>query len=111
MLETDDYLLANELTGRIEIRTFLLFYLVSLPLQLVTTGSLLKQSSTALVAVTAVHMGIVAALFWALLANALVATQVVEGVFHTFSLMKGWRERGLHICVHSYLAQMERCPV
>ena len=66
-------------TGRVELRTFLLFYLVSLPFQLITTGSLLKQSSTALVVLTAIHMGIVAAMFWTLLANGIVATQVVEG--------------------------------
>jgi uncharacterized membrane protein len=57
---------------------FLLLYLISLPLQLLTTGSLLEQGSTPLVALTAIHVGIVVALFWALLANAIVATQVVE---------------------------------
>ncbi|KAF7309433.1 hypothetical protein MIND_00314100 [Mycena indigotica] len=64
--------------GRIELRTFLLLYFITLPLQLITTGSFLEQGSTSLVALTAVHAGFVAALFWALLANALVATQVVE---------------------------------
>ena len=39
---------------------------------------MLEQGSTALVALTAIHAGLVAALFWSLLANALVATQVVE---------------------------------
>jgi hypothetical protein len=47
-------------------------------LQLLTTGGVLRQGSTALVALTAVHAGVVAALFWGLLANAVVATQVVE---------------------------------
>jgi len=64
--------------GRIELRTFLTLYFISLPLQLLTTGSYLRQSSTALVVLTAIHAGVVAALFWVLLANALVATQVVE---------------------------------
>ncbi|KAF9528102.1 chitin synthase III catalytic subunit [Crepidotus variabilis] len=64
--------------GRIELRTFLIIYLVTLPLQLVTTGALLQQGSTALVALTAIHVGAVVALFWSLLANAIVATQVVE---------------------------------
>lgn len=57
---------------------FLVLYLISLPLQLLTTGSLLQQGSTPLVVLTAIHVGVVVALFWALLANAIVATQVVE---------------------------------
>ncbi|KAJ7302971.1 chitin synthase III catalytic subunit [Mycena albidolilacea] len=64
--------------GRIELRTFLSLYFLTLPLQLVTTGSFLEQGGTPLVIITAIHAGVVAALFWALLANALVATQVVE---------------------------------
>jgi hypothetical protein len=61
-----------------EIRIFFVFYLLSLPLQLITTGSLLTQGSTPLVVITAIHAGVVAALFWALLANSLIALQVVE---------------------------------
>jgi len=64
--------------GRSELRLFLLLYLLTLPLQLLTTGSVLEQGSTALVVLTAIHAGLVAATFWALLANAIVATQVVE---------------------------------
>jgi hypothetical protein len=64
--------------GRVELRTFLTIYLITLPLQLITTGSLLTQGSTTLVALTAIHAGAVTALFWGLLANAIVATQVVE---------------------------------
>ncbi|KAI6021704.1 chitin synthase III catalytic subunit-domain-containing protein [Pisolithus microcarpus] len=45
---------------------------------LLTTGSLLQQGSTALVALTAIHAGLVATLFWWLLGNAIVATQIVE---------------------------------
>ncbi|TFK37354.1 chitin synthase III catalytic subunit [Crucibulum laeve] len=64
--------------GRIELLLFLSLYLLTLPLQLLTTGSILEQGSLPLVVLTAIHAGSVAALFWSLLANALVATQVVE---------------------------------
>jgi len=64
--------------GRIEFRALLLVYLLTLPLQLVTTGSFLEQGTTTLVVFTAIHAGAVAVLFWMLLGNALVATQVVE---------------------------------
>ncbi|KAG6864434.1 hypothetical protein C0991_009560, partial [Blastosporella zonata] len=64
--------------GRIELRTLLGLYAVTLPLNAITTGAFLQQGSTALVVLTAIHAGFVAAFFWALLANALVATQVVE---------------------------------
>ncbi|THU84687.1 hypothetical protein K435DRAFT_687056 [Dendrothele bispora CBS 962.96] len=64
--------------GRIEIRNFFICYFLTLPLQIITTGSFLEQGSTALVVLTAVHAGLVAALFWMLLANALIATQVLE---------------------------------
>ena len=53
-------------------------YFISLPLQIITTGSFLEQGSTALTVLTAIHAGIMAAAFWALLGNAIVATQVVE---------------------------------
>ena len=66
------------LAGRSEFRVFLLLYLISLPFQLLTTGAVLQQGSTALVVLTAIHAGIVAALFWSLLGNAIVSTQVVE---------------------------------
>jgi hypothetical protein len=64
--------------GRLELLAFLALYLLSLPLQLLTTGSLLEQGSTPLIALTAIHAGVVVALFWVLLANGIVATQVVE---------------------------------
>ena len=66
------------LPGRSEFRIFLIMYFISLPFQLLTTGAVLQQGSTALVALTALHAGIVAGLFWALLGNAIVSTQVVE---------------------------------
>jgi hypothetical protein len=64
--------------GRVELRNLLFVYFLTLPFQLVTTGALLTQGSTSLTAVTAVHAGLVAAFFWALLMNAFVATQKVE---------------------------------
>ncbi|EJD02533.1 uncharacterized protein FOMMEDRAFT_141532 [Fomitiporia mediterranea MF3/22] len=64
--------------GRSELRVFLVLYLLTLPFQLVTTGSIIQQGTTALVVLTAIHAGLVASLFWALLANGLVATQIVE---------------------------------
>jgi len=64
--------------ARVELTMFLALYLVSLPLQLITTSSFLEQGTTALVAITAVHAGVVAALFWTLLGNALISMQVVE---------------------------------
>ncbi|EPQ53865.1 hypothetical protein GLOTRDRAFT_78912 [Gloeophyllum trabeum ATCC 11539] len=79
--------------GRVELRYFQILYLFTLPFQLVTTGGFLEQGSTALVVVTAIHAGLVAALFWTLLANGIVATQVVEDgtlssliPFHFFTL-------------------------
>lgn len=66
------------LLGRVELRAFLIVYLFTLPLQLVTTGSFLQQGTTPLVVFTAIHAGAVAALFWTLLGNAIIATQVVE---------------------------------
>ncbi|KIY70412.1 hypothetical protein CYLTODRAFT_488087 [Cylindrobasidium torrendii FP15055 ss-10] len=64
--------------GRVELRALFIIYLLTLPFQLLTTGSLLEQGSTALIVLTAIHAGLVVALFSALLANAVVATQVVE---------------------------------
>jgi hypothetical protein len=64
--------------GRVELRLFLSLYFLTLPFQILTTGSFLAQGSTTLVVLTAIHAGLVVALFWGLLANALVATQVVE---------------------------------
>ncbi|CAL1708377.1 unnamed protein product [Somion occarium] len=64
--------------ARVEFRLFLILYFLTLPFQLITTGSFLRQGSTALVVLTAIHAGLVAATFWALLGNAIVSTQVVE---------------------------------
>ncbi|KAF9492770.1 hypothetical protein BDN71DRAFT_1489925 [Pleurotus eryngii] len=64
--------------GRIEFRIFLGLYALSLPFQILTTGSLLEQGSTALTVLTAIHAGIVAALFWMLVGNALISFQLVD---------------------------------
>jgi len=64
--------------GRSEFRIFLILYFISLPLQLVTTGAVLQQGSTALVVLTALHAGTVAGMLWSLLGNAIVSTQIVE---------------------------------
>lgn len=68
----------RDIIGRTEFRFFLVLYFLTLPLQLLTTGSFLEQGSTALVVLTAIHAGLVAATFWTLLANGLVSTQMVE---------------------------------
>ncbi|KAJ3835157.1 chitin synthase III catalytic subunit, partial [Lentinula raphanica] len=65
-------------TGRVELRNLLVIYFLTLPFQLLTTGAVLEQGSTALVALTAIHAGLVAAFFWALIMNALIATQKIE---------------------------------
>ena len=70
--------ISDPIPGRIEFRAFLAVYLFTLLLQLFTTGSFLEQGTTALVVLTAIHAGAVATLFWMLLGNALVATQIVE---------------------------------
>lgn len=62
--------------ARIEIRALLLTYAFMTLLQLVTTGGFLEQGSIPLVVLTVLHAGMLAAFFWMLLANALVATQV-----------------------------------
>ena len=73
-----EHLTYPPLPGRSEFRIFLLLYFISLPFQLLTTGAVLQQGSTALVVLTAIHAGIIAGLFWTLLGNAIVSTQVVE---------------------------------
>ncbi|KAF9237718.1 chitin synthase III catalytic subunit [Melanogaster broomeanus] len=64
--------------GRSELRLFFVLYLLTLPFQILTNGSVIQQGSKALVVLTAIHAGLVATLFWTLLANAIVATQIVE---------------------------------
>lgn len=66
--------------GRVELRTFLLAYILSLALQIVTTGSVLGQGGTAITVLTAVHAATVASMFWLLFWNGLVATQVCRPI-------------------------------
>lgn len=65
-------------------------YALSLPLQLLMTGGFLKQGGMALVVITAVHAGVITALFWGLLASAVVATQVVDGTLSALRSGSGW---------------------
>ncbi|KXN86845.1 Chitin synthase export chaperone [Leucoagaricus sp. SymC.cos] len=64
--------------GRVEFRALLSTYLVSLILQIVTGGALLEQGTQAIGALTAIHCGIVASLFWVLLWNAFTTTQLLD---------------------------------
>jgi hypothetical protein len=64
--------------GRLEISVFLGLYFLTLALQLITTGSFLAQGSTTLIAFTAIHAGAVSAVFWTLLGNGIISTQIVE---------------------------------
>ena len=68
--------ISHPLAALIEFRTFLLIYALSLPLQILTTGSVLRQNSLAIVILTAIHAGVVAALFWSLLYNGILLTQL-----------------------------------
>jgi len=64
--------------ARVEFRFFLFLYLISLVFNLLTTGSIFEQGSKTLTILTAIHAGIVSALFWTLVGNAIVSTQLVE---------------------------------
>ncbi|KAJ3576672.1 hypothetical protein NP233_g267 [Leucocoprinus birnbaumii] len=64
--------------GRVEFRALLATYLVSLIFQLVTTGALLEQGTQTIGALTAIHCGIVASLFWVLLWYSFTTMQVLD---------------------------------
>lgn len=64
--------------GLVEFRSFLALYLLSCIFQLLDTGSVFRQGSTVLVVLTAIHLGLVAALGWALLWGGFVSLQWVE---------------------------------
>ncbi|WVQ85849.1 hypothetical protein IAT38_008017 [Cryptococcus sp. DSM 104549] len=64
--------------GRSEIRLLLIAYLVHCGLQIVTMSSVLEQGTKGLAAVSAVHTAVVVVVFWLLLGDGLIATQVVE---------------------------------
>jgi len=63
---------------RIEFRWFLISYAFTCLFQVLDLGSYFEQGSLALVVLTSIHAGLVAMTFWFLLANALLALQVVE---------------------------------
>ncbi|KZT34053.1 hypothetical protein SISSUDRAFT_318192 [Sistotremastrum suecicum HHB10207 ss-3] len=66
--------------GRIEFRTFLLLYALSLPLQILTSSSLLSQSSLPLIMIvlTSLHSALVVSLFFVLLWFGIVSTQWID---------------------------------
>ncbi|ORY35850.1 chitin synthase III catalytic subunit-domain-containing protein [Naematelia encephala] len=64
--------------GRSELRLFLLAYALHSALQTVTMSSMVEQASTAIGVLSAIHVGVIASLFWILLGNGLIATQIVE---------------------------------
>ena len=78
--------------GRVEFCAFLVVYAVSLPLQILTTGGVLRQGEIAIVVATAMHAGTVAAMFCSLVGNAVVAMQFVEdGTWHSLLVRVGLR--------------------
>lgn len=64
--------------GRVEFRTLLTTYLMSLIFQLVTAGALFEQGTQTIAVLTAIHCGIVASLFWVLLWYAFTTMQVLD---------------------------------
>lgn len=59
-----------------ELRAFLGAYILTLILQILTNGAVLEQGSTPILILTAIHAAIVAGMFWFLVFNGIVATQV-----------------------------------
>ncbi|KAE8208373.1 hypothetical protein CF327_g7118 [Tilletia walkeri] len=64
--------------ARQEMRVLFMTYLVMMPLQIVTMGSLLEQGGKVLVITTSIQESFQSAFFWSLIACAVVMTQVVE---------------------------------
>lgn len=64
--------------GRVEMRIFFLMYALVKGAELVDTGGLLRAGSYALTWVSAVHVGLLVALFWTLAWIALLSLQFVE---------------------------------
>jgi len=64
--------------GRVEMRVLFLMYALVKGAELVDTGGLLRAGSYALTWVSAVHVGLVVALFWTLAWIALLSLQFVE---------------------------------
>ncbi|GAA5971246.1 hypothetical protein JCM11641_008280 [Rhodosporidiobolus odoratus] len=68
----------NAAVGRVEITLFFVLYAIVQGLQLADNSALLRAGSLALTWVTAVHVGILVALFWVLVWVAFLSLQVVE---------------------------------
>jgi len=90
--------------ARVEFRFFLFLYLLSLVFNLLTTGSIFEQGSKGLTVITAIHAGIVSALFWTLLGNGIIATQFVEdgtlsSLIPFYCLTVGFFVAGLYIAL------------
>jgi hypothetical protein len=64
--------------GRVELRLLFMAYAIHTALSVITMSSVLEQGTTAMAVLSAIHVAVVVALFWVLLGNALVATQIVE---------------------------------
>ncbi|WWC72431.1 uncharacterized protein I206_106393 [Kwoniella pini CBS 10737] len=64
--------------GRIELRFFLFLYGLHSALQVITMSSLLEQGTIVLSVLSSIHVAVIATIFWVLLGNAIIATQVVE---------------------------------
>jgi len=64
--------------GRVELRLLFMAYALHSALSVITMSSILEQGTTALAVLSAIHVAVVASLFWILLGNALIATQIVE---------------------------------
>ncbi|WRT70536.1 uncharacterized protein IL334_007534 [Kwoniella shivajii] len=64
--------------GRIELRLFLFLYGLHSAFQIITMSSLLEQGSMGLSIKSSIHIATIVSLFWVLLGNGLIATQVVE---------------------------------
>jgi hypothetical protein len=64
--------------GKSEMGIFYLLYALTCVFQALTTGSFLHQGGTPLVWITAVHIGLIVALFWVLLFLGILTLQVLE---------------------------------
>lgn len=64
--------------GRKEMNVVFIGYILILAAQIIDSGGFLDEQSKVVVIASAVHIGLIAGTFWALLINALVGYQIVE---------------------------------
>ncbi|PWN54208.1 hypothetical protein IE53DRAFT_2638 [Violaceomyces palustris] len=64
--------------GRQEVKVLVVTYWLTLPLQILASGSLLEQGSLAISIITAILEALQLSVFWSLLACGIISTQVVE---------------------------------